>query len=70
MAGNNTNIWHVNAIQGLISEICRHLKALEPSKETANVFSEQTIAKENAEEWIKQFEVVDIHKLQQAFENE
>ena len=68
MDGNNTNIMQVNAIQGLASEIVKRLKQLEPDKGNVNKFSDQTIAKENAEEWMQQFQVVDLHKLQQVYE--
>lgn len=69
MAGNNTNIVHVNAIQGLLSEVACHLKEIEPDdKSNSNVFSDQTIAKENAEEGLKVYQDCDIHKLQQVFE--
>jgi len=68
MATNNENIMHVNAIQGLLSEVVKRLQKIEPDKSDANVFSEQTIAKENALEWLAIFQVDDIYKLQQVFE--
>ena len=66
--GNNTNIVHVNAIQGLLSEVVKHLKALEPDDSNVNRFSEQTIAKENAIDGLVMLQTVDIHKLQQEYE--
>lgn len=68
MAGNNTNIVHVNAIQGLLDEIIKRLKKLELDKDRAIKFSDQTIAKENALDWLKTFQEQDLHKLQQVFE--
>ena len=72
MAGNNTNIVHVTAIQGLLTEVVKHLKALEPDEEPneegLNKFSAQAIAKEDAENWVNQFQLKDVHKLQQVFE--
>ena len=73
MAGNNTNIMHVNASQGLLSEVARRLNLIEPDKllpdmSNANSFSDQTIAKEEAIEGLKVYEECDIHKLQQAYE--
>lgn len=68
MAGNNTNIDQIKEMRRLTSEIVFHLNLIEPDKTTANKYSEQTIAKENAEEWMKQFQVVDLHKLQQVYE--
>ena len=67
--GNNTNIVHVNAIQGLLNEAGKHLKALEPDDSNVSKFSEQTIAKENAIDGLAMLQDCDIHKLQQVFEN-
>ena len=68
MAGNNTNIMHVNAIQGLLSEVARRLNLIEPDQSNASKFSDQTIAKEEAIEGLKEYEEGPIHKLQQVFE--
>jgi len=68
LAGNNTNIVHVNAIQGLLAEIGKHLKEIVPDKDSAIKFSDQTIAKENALDGLKIFQNCDVHKLQQVFE--
>jgi hypothetical protein len=68
MAGNNTNIVHVNAIQGLLSEAVKHLKEIAPDKSNAQKFSDQTIAKENAIDGLNIFQRCDVHKLQQVFE--
>ncbi len=68
MAGNNTNIVHVNAIQGLLAEVAKHLKEIEPDKSNGNVFSDQTVAKENALDGLHIYQEVDIHKLQKVFE--
>ena len=66
--GNNTNIMHVNAIQGLLNEAGKHLKALEPDDSNVNKFSEQVIAKENAIDGLAMLQTVDIHNLQQEYE--
>ena len=66
--GNNTNIVHVNAIQGLLDEVVKHLKELRPDKSDANIFSEQTIAKESALRWLEILVQGDIDKCKQAFE--
>ena len=66
--GNNTNIMHVNAIQGLLSQAAEHLKALEPDDSNVSKFSEQVIAKENAIDGLVMLQTVDIHKLQQEYE--
>ena len=63
--GNNTNIVHVNAIQGLLSEVGKHLKAIEPDE--SNV--EQVIAKECAEDGLNTFIDCDIRRLKLEFGN-
>jgi len=66
--GNNTNIMHVNAIQGLLSEVANHMNLLEPDETNVSKFSEQTIAKENAIAGLNMLQDCDVHKLQQEYE--
>lgn len=69
MAGNgNTNIFHVNQIQGLLDQVVRHLKKLEIDDSNADVFSAQTIAKRNALDGIGYYQECDVDALQKAFE--
>ncbi|KKN58297.1 hypothetical protein LCGC14_0553770 [marine sediment metagenome] len=65
---NNTNIYHVNMIQGLLHQVSGHIKKIEPEQNIASKSSKQAIVKENAIEGLKLFQEVDIAKMQEVFE--
>jgi len=67
--GNNVNIVHVNAIQGLLDEVAKHIKEIDPDHKGPNRRAARIIAKENAEECLKIFQDCDIHLLQQEYED-
>ena len=58
---------HIAEIKRLASEMAFQLKALVIDEDNANKFSEQTIAKDNAEEGLKMFQECDIYNLQKVF---
>ena len=59
---NNVNIVHVNAIEGLAEQISEHLKQLVSEN------SEQYNAKNEAEEYLHNYEINQIKGLRDVFE--
>lgn len=64
---DNTNIYHVNMIQGLLHQVNEHMKKITLDQSDTK-FSEQTIAKENATKGLKLLQECDIAKMQEVFE--
>ena len=65
MAGNKS---HLEEIQRLASEMAMQIGLLTIDDSTATKYKEQTIAKVNAEEGLKEYQEDEIHNLQQVFE--
>ena len=59
---NNTNIVHVNAIEGLLIQVSEHIEQL------ACLNNEQCQAKFDAEDYLHNYEINQIKALRDAFE--
>jgi hypothetical protein len=62
MAGNNTNIVHISAIEGLAIQIAENLDIVEPSN------SKQFEAKDEMERHLASLQRNQIYNLRKAFE--